>query len=381
MSTEPDRQAKSTESMSPRNQIVTGDAVAVMQKLPERSIDQIFFSPPYFRLRDYGIGRNKGELGQERTVDEWVANLRAVCNEAKRLLTPTGSLWINLGDTYSRTIGQGATRKSLLLGPERLALALVADGWIMRNSIVWAKTNHMPESVADRLTSSWERIYFLTLEPDYFFDLDAIRLPHMSEIRRPAGQRRNYTRPPGRTDQTRPAGRSDRRFDPNISAGSNGMADLKRSGLPGHPLGKNPTDVWTVSPSNRASDHSAAMPLELAKRAIAAACPERRCVKCRKPFRRDSAFARRIAQRLGYTSVGTLAPRPNVPLLATCDCRADSEPGVVLDPFMGSGTTAIAAEELGRDWLGIELSGEYTRYAEGRIARGRQDNSERKEIK
>ena len=152
----------------PTGTVICGDAVAVMRNLPERSIDQVFFSPPYFRLRDYGVGKNKGEIGREANVDAWVANLRAVCNEARRLLTPTGSLWINLGDTYSRTIGHGATRKSLLLGPERLALSLVADGWIMRNSIVWAKANHLPESVADRFTSAWERLYFLTLEPDYF---------------------------------------------------------------------------------------------------------------------------------------------------------------------------------------------------------------------
>ncbi|MCL2467470.1 MAG: site-specific DNA-methyltransferase [Micrococcales bacterium] len=361
---EPQQQHK--ESGLPRGTILGGDAATVMRGLPDHTIDQIFFFPPYFRLRDYGVGKNKGELGHETSVDEWVANLRAVCIEARRLLTPTGSLWINLGDTYSRTIGHGATRKSLLLGPERLALALVADGWLMRNSIVWAKANHMPESVGDRLTSAWEHLYFLTPESDYFFDLDAIRLPHTSPLRelsRPCD-----SRPTGRRDQSRPRNRDDR-----------GLGSLKASGLPGHPLGKNPTDVWTLPTSPKGVGHSAAMPLELAKRAIAAACPERRCVQCRKPFKRDSALAKRIAKRLGHTSVGTLAPRPDVPLLPTCGCKADSEPGVVLDPFMGSGTTAIAAEQLGRDWLGVELSAEYVRYAETRIARARKENSKRKE--
>lgn len=364
----------------PRGTILQGDAVATMRTLPAHHVDQIFFSPPYFKQRDYGVGKNKGELGQETSVDEWVENLLAVCGEAKRILTPTGSLWINLGDTYSRTIGQGAPRKSLLLGPEQLALRLVEQGWLMRNNIVWAKANHMPESVADRLTVAWEHLYFLTTSPDYFFDLDAVRLPHTSEARRPAHRHRDSRRPAGRADRHTPyERRSNRRFDPRMSANGQGITNLKRSGLPGHPLGKNPTDVWILSPSNRNSEHSAAMPIELARRAIAAACPEKRCVACRKPYTRDSALAKRIALRLGETSVGSLAARPDVPLKPTCDCRADSEPGVVLDPFMGSGTTAIAAEQLGRDWVGIELSGEYVRYGESRVIEARKANPKREE--
>ncbi len=119
-----------------RQQIIVGDAYEQLCRLPSESIDMVLTSPPYFLLRDYQV---RGQLGLEPQVDEWVTNLRAVAQELHRVLLPTGSLWLNLGDTYATHPRQGAARKSLLLGPERLALALVADGWLLRNKIVWAK--------------------------------------------------------------------------------------------------------------------------------------------------------------------------------------------------------------------------------------------------
>ena len=356
-----------------RNTIICGDALTIMKTLPAQSIDMVFFSPPYFRLRNYGIGSRKGELGQESTINQWVDNLFAICQQAKRLLTPTGGLWLNLGDTYSNHIQRGAQRKSLLLGPERLALQLITDGWLLRNNIIWAKTSHLPCSAHDRLTNAWEHLYFLTPSPDHFFDLDAIRQPHTSPARpphRPRWDKPNLRRPAGRHDQTRPN-------DPRASSHhTHGLANLKATGLPGHPLGKNPGDVWTIPVSNQGTYHTATMPLELAKRAIAAGCPEQRCTHCHAPYVRDPEQTRRRAQRLGYTAIGTLPPRPDIPLTPTCTCRAnnpnsntstDTEPGLVLDPFMGSGTTAIAARQLSRDWLGIELNPEYARYATTRL--------------
>src|SRR5690349_4580967 len=111
--------------MSPRNAVLVGDALERLRELPDGSIDCVITSPPYFGLRDYGVA---GQLGQEAHVDEWVADLRAVCRQIHRVLAPHGSLWLNLGDAYSRHVRFGAAPKSLLLGPERVARSLIADG-------------------------------------------------------------------------------------------------------------------------------------------------------------------------------------------------------------------------------------------------------------
>jgi hypothetical protein len=137
----------------PRNEILVGDARSRLTKLPAASVDCIITSPPFFRLRDY---QTEGQLGLEDSVAEWVEGLRSVLLEVMRVLKPTGSVWLNLGDSYSRHDRFGAPSKSLLLGPERLALALISDGWTIRNKLVWAKTNNMPSSVGDRLTCKWE---------------------------------------------------------------------------------------------------------------------------------------------------------------------------------------------------------------------------------
>src|SRR5262249_8954217 len=135
--------------MMARNLVLVGDALAQLKRLPSESVDTVITSPPYFGLRDYGVA---GQLGQEETVDDWVAGLRAVCQEIHRVLAPHGSLWLNLGDAYSRHARYGAPVKSLLLGPERLARALVQDGWLLRNKVVWAKSNPLPSPSKDRLT-------------------------------------------------------------------------------------------------------------------------------------------------------------------------------------------------------------------------------------
>ena len=166
----------------PRNRLLVGDAHGELRRLPEASIDQVLTSPPYFRLRDYGVA---GQLGLETQVSTWVYRLRRVAVELHRVLVPTGSLWLNLGDSYAVHPREGAPRKSLLLAPERLAEALVADGWILRNKIVWQKANPMPTSVSDRLACTWEVIYVFTKQPRYFFDLDAMREPHTSRPARP----------------------------------------------------------------------------------------------------------------------------------------------------------------------------------------------------
>ncbi len=330
----------STSALPPRNQVLIGDAVIELAKLPSDSVDMVLTSPPYFRLRDYQVG---GQLGLESDVDQWVNGLLSVTEQIARVLVPTGSLWLNLADTYSTHPSQGADRKSLLLGPERLALAMLGDGWTLRNKVVWAKPNPMPSSVRDRLACTWESLYVFVRQPGYFFDLDAIRIPHTTANRlRPTGAARTRKREAWR--------------GPNGDDAS-GLAYLHAQGIVGHPLGKNPGDVWRIGTSSFRGAHHATFPVALADRAIRAGCPEARCSACRAPWQRPTV---RTIQALG-----AIATRGA--LTASCVCSAASQPGLVLDPFFGAGTTAVAAEPLGRDWLGVELNPGFAALAAQRI--------------
>lgn len=322
----------------PRREVLIGDALERLRALPDNSVDMVFTSPPYFRLRDYAAD---GQIGLEPHVDQWVDRLAEISAEIGRVLVPTGTYWLNLGDTYATHRSHGADRKSLLMGPERLALRLQRAGWIVRNKIVWAKTNPMPTSIRDRLSCAYEPIYVLAKEQMYFYDLDAIRQPHRST----RGNRKPHTvRVRGKESWRGPNADSER-----------GLDALKAQGLVGHPLGKNPGDVWQLASSNFRGAHHATFPIQLARRAIQAGCPEARCIRCRLPWRR------RLIRAIGGNAVReALAP--------TCDCEAPKEPGLVLDPFIGSGTTAVAAEELSRDWLGIELNADFAAMAKQRIA-------------
>lgn len=335
----------SAPSMLARNRVLVGDALDRLRRLPEASIDCVVTSPPYFRLRDYAAD---GQLGLEPHVDQWVEHLVAISAEIRRVLVPTGTFWLNLGDTYSGHRSQGAARKSLLMAPERLALRLRESGWIIRNKIVWAKPNPVPSSIPDRLNCTYEVIYILVKQPNYFFNLDVIREPHRSAA--------TSARTRKQKSSTREAWRG-----PNGMAAA-GLQALKAHGQVGHPLGKNPGDVWTIPPGGYRGAHHAIFPLALAERMVAAGCPEARCTRCQSPWKR------RVIRALGGTATRTaIAP--------TCDCSTASEPGLVLDPFMGSGTTAVAAESLGRDWLGIELNPQFAVAARDRIAAARSNSS------
>lgn len=289
-----------------------GDSLAVLAELPDESVDCIVTSPPYFGLRDYG---EDGQMGAEPTPDEFVAALVAVFGQARRVLAPDGTLWLNLGDSYvggggfapnapssatsiagrARGLITGGIRprqagvgpKNLLGIPWRVAFALQSDGWILRNDIIWAKPNPMPESVTDRLSGTHEHLFLFTRSRRYWFDLDAIRQPHRT---------------------TSPLLRKDRRSWVKGSDGSN-VANHNRTGTQGaHENGKNPGDVWSIPTTGFAGAHFATYPLALAERCILAGC------------------------------------KPG---------------GVVLDPFSGSGTTGLAATRQGRRYVGIDLNREY----------------------
>lgn len=328
----------------PRNRVLIGDARTELAGLPDATVDMLLTSPPYFQLRDYQVS---GQLGLEHSVSDWVGNLRTVAQEVARVLTPTGSFWLNVGDSYSLHERQGAKRKSLLLGPERLALALIADGWRVRNKVIWQKANPMPTSVRDRLSCTWEALYVFVRQEHYFFDLDAIRLPHQSPPPRP---QHGGIQPIQREAWRGPNGDD-----------ASGLSAMKAQGRVGHPLGKNPGDVWKLASSNYRGAHHATFPVALAMRTIAAGCPEARCSRCHYPWQRQTIRA-----------LGEIGMRGA--LEASCRCGAPREPGLVLDPFMGAGSTAIAAEQLKRDWLGVELNPDFAALAEQRIREARAKN-------
>ena len=266
---------------APRNTILTGDAVTMLQTLPGASVDCVISSPPYFELRDYQV---EGQLGQEPSVEDWVSSLRAVMGEVARVLKPTGSAWLNLADSFSRHYRYGAPAKSLLLAPERLVLALAADGWLVRNKAIWAKTNPLPTSVRDRLALTYEVVYFLTRSRRYYFDLNSIREPHRS---RPSSGRA------ARPTSTAWAGA--------LAGPRGGLEGYRQNGRPGHPKGKNPGDVWSIATRGFRGAHFATFPPELVRRPLLATCPPGGLVL--DPFFGTGTVGR-VAQGLGRDWLG-----------------------------------------------------------------------------
>lgn len=290
-------------------QLFHGDALTVLRDLPDASVDCCVTSPPYFGLRDYGVD---GQLGAEASPAEYVENLRAVFAEVRRVLADDGTLWLNLGDSYSSAAGGAPTSgnvqtnggeryrrprvqdfippKNLIGTPWRTALALQDDGWILRNDIVWAKPNGMPESIRDRLSTKHEHVFLLTKSRRYWFDLDPIRQPTVTTSAAALSWARE-TKEAEVPGQSSPQHRVDR---------------VPRPG--GHGQGRNPGDVWTIPTAPFPGAHFACMPPALAERCILAGC------------------------------------KPG---------------GTVLDPFSGSGTTGLAAAKHGRRYVGIDLNRDY----------------------
>ena len=335
----------------PRNQILRGDALTRLKELPQHSIDCVVTSPPYFLLRDYGV---TGQIGLESNVEEWVENLRPVFSELARVLKPGGGLWLNVADTFSASAASGAAPKSMVLAPERLLMALAADGWIVRSKVIWAKTNTMPNSVVDRLNTTYEPVYFLVRSPRYFFDLDAIREPiavSLEIVQRAVAHNASKSLEEATTDASSPI------------------------------LGTNVGDVWRFPTKGFRGAHFATFPPELVRRPILATCPEQICTACGRALKRSietwriplggNGWGRHPKDRyvMRFTERWhTLRQRGE---FVPCGCGAPTVPGVVLDPFFGAGTTGLVAEQLGRDWIGIELSDEYASLAEARLEAAR----------
>lgn len=333
----------------PRNTILQGDASTRLAELPAASIDMAVFSPPYPLARDYGVA---GQLGAEPTVSEWVANLVRVMDEVARVMKPTGSAWINVADVYSKHPKYGAPAKSALLAPERLLVALVDAGWRVRSKAVWVKTNAQPSSARDRLANRYELMFFLVRSKRYFFALDEIRRPHTS--------RRRHRR----STQT-----SDRRpsWAGPLAGTQAGLSRPRFGDLPGDPLGRNPGDVIELATAAFRGPHHAVYPKGLVTLPILATCPERTCSRCGQPWRRNRVVAGTVPPRSINPERLTVMEMGRGPLRQMCKCDAPPQPGVVLDPFMGSGTTAVVAKQLGRDFIGVELNPAFCTLAEQRL--------------
>jgi len=385
------------------NKIHCGDNVEVMKTFPSNSIDLAVTSPPYWGLRDYGTGDN--QLGMEPHPQMFVDHLVEIFREVKRVLKPSGSFWLNLGDTYyGSNSGKGAgpegknyiSSKSMpeknvkntyrtnwlqpkqkLMMPHRVAIALQDDGWILRNDVIWHKPNHMPESVRDRLTKSYENFFFFVKSRKYYFDLDEIREPYaessIQRLTQPGimsqmggdkqeelygGASGNGNRPAdilkGLASKYAMREDSDALGSPRARAGKRKKISIKDI-CPGcgesiskhrindnnktmnnqsrmrppfsytiegiriklcNPKGKNPGDVWDIPTAPFPGSHFAVFPPKLIEPIIKASCP------------------------------------PD---------------GVVLDPFAGSGTALRVARKLGRSFIGIEVNPEYAAMCESRV--------------
>ena len=256
--------------------IHVGDCLEGLRELPAGAARTCVTSPPYFGLRCYNGG--DAEIGKEPTPDDFVAALVAVFREVKRVLRDDGTLWLNLGDSYAgagysnhqntggtqRTdggkqkhmTGSGLKNKDLIGIPWRVAFALQADGWYLRQDIIWAKPNPMPESVRDRCTKSHEYIFLLSKSPRYFFDAEAI-LESFADDRNGASGAKSlpYSKGSGRNDT---------------------LSDGSRPGLGVSPIrsGRNRRSVWTVSTKPFKGAHFATFPPDLILPCILAGCPK-----------------------------------------------------------------------------------------------------------
>lgn len=310
-------------------QILQGDVRTVLAGLPDDHFDCVVTSPPYYGLRDYGCA---GQIGLEPTLDAYLDEMVGVCRGLRRVLKPSGTFWLNIGDSYASSSGNktlspqtayktgragggayapakktlevaavsagfkdyGSLKpKDLCLVPNRLALLLQADGWYVRSEIIWHKLNPMPESVTDRPTSSHEKIWLLTKSAAYFYDAAAVAEMTKYPIAADRQVSGSYQEASGRNDS------GEHRSSGFVSAET-----------------RNLRNVWSIASQPFPGSHFATMPPEIAERCIKAGCP-----------------------------IG----------------------GRVLDPFFGAGTTGLVADRLGRDCTGIELNPAYAEMARRRI--------------
>jgi DNA modification methylase len=328
--------------------LLIGDCRERLRELEAGSVHCCVTSPPYFGLRDYG---HAGQIGLEPTPDAFVAEMVEVFREVRRVLRDDGTLWLNLGDSYSAggngpgaagakqgtNVGAdiaakrtpGFAPKNLLGIPWRVAFALQADGWLLRQDIIWSKPNPMPESVTDRCTKAHEYLFLLSKSARYHFDAEAISEPFaassVARLAQDIDSQAGSTRVPGKTNGAMKAvGKGNAKtfrgggaytqgqsFDNSAEAARDGHGNApNETGL------RNRRSVWTVATQPFKEAHFATYPPALIEPCILAGCPKG---------------------------------------------------GTVLDPFGGAGTTGLVADRLGRNAVLIELNPEYAALAQRRL--------------
>lgn len=359
------------------NKIFQGNSRKVLKTLPDNSVDCCITSPPYYGLRDYGTG---AQIGLEESPHDYITKLTEVFSEVRRILKPQGTLWLNLGDSYSgagyhssqhKNPGKNVwvnkedagsrfkkpteefKAKDLIGIPWMAAFALRANGWYLRQDIIWHKPNPMPESVTDRCTKAHEYIFLLSKSNKYYFDYESIQeiatgFDERKDTMMKGSSKYKNAVVPGQEEQTMASRGHERwKFKGTVTFGNrndelNGLysgkkynpkfKNLQEDGqrpntihikrLGGerdevYPI-RNKRSVWTVNTKPYAESHFATFPERLIVDCIKAGCPEN---------------------------------------------------GIVLDPFMGAGTTALVARKLSRNYIGIELNEEYVKMANKRLER------------
>jgi DNA modification methylase len=342
--------------------------------LEDESVDLICTSPPYWSLRSYRDGGEhyEGQVGSEETPGEFIDALAAATAEMARVLKPSGSIFVNLGDKYGPD-------KSLMLLPERYRIRCVDDlGLIARAVIVWDKPNGLPESVRDRVRRSHEDWVHLTKEPRYFTGIDEIREAHSDFL------------PDGRPS---PRSRYADHKLPAESARTVALSSPERGdggvmvGEARHPLGKLPGSVWRIPtqplrvPPELGIDHFAAYPMEWPRRIIRGWSPAGICVECgegRRPVGDrehtiEDLYPDAKVPGLNNRNRTEYRGRRSMSVTLTgyaCACDAPiapTRPAVILDPFSGTGTTGVVAKALGRQAHLVDLSRDYCRLAQWRV--------------
>lgn len=337
------------------NAIINIDCLQGLKELPDCSVNCCVTSPPYYGLRDYGVD---GQIGLEETPELYVQKMTEVFREVRRVLKDDGTMWLNLGDSYAGS-GKGMnsdgthskggkqdTNKGTTIGnlrgaivtnelkpkdligiPWLVAFALRADGWYLRQDIIWHKPNPMPESVTDRCTKAHEYIFLLSKSARYYYDAEAIRQPVADATIQRMSQQVEY-----QVGSDRVPGKTNGNMKAVLKGRGSGNKERKPGTARGCPEGtgsnvcgsvpwkweetRNKRSVWTVTTKPFSEAHFATFPEDLIVPCIKAGCPEG---------------------------------------------------GVVLDPFMGAGTTAVVAIKLMRRFIGFELNPDYCEMAERRI--------------
>lgn len=393
-------------------ELLIGSALDRLAELPEKSVHTIPTSPPYFGLRAYAgeqvvdwpevafypmpglaaymppvvIPAQRAALGSEGDLLAYVGHLVAIFRACRRVLRDDGVLWLNLGDSYAGSGGAGGDYgagglrdgqpkfngtarqvtaadlkpKDLIGVPWRVALALQADGWYLRSDIIWHKRSPMPESVTDRPTKAHEYVFLLAKSPRYFYDAVAVAEVAITE--------------PQYRDKMGEGYQADYPNGNRFSKGNRVWGSATR----------NRRSVWSLGPQPYAGAHFATWPPALVEPMILAGTSARGCCPaCGAPWvrvvEREGAKVRAVHANgpqadHGFLGGGRIDENPAVVTLGwqpSCACAAAADlspaPCVVLDPFTGSGTTGAVAVELGRRFIGIELSAEYADLATRRI--------------